>query len=162
MPIPSSPGWFEDYALNLINLGVSFWNLFCSIDFFGLSTCQNYISNITVDLYSGKTRNPLPFFFLSRLHPQHRAQCGAWTHDPEIDTWAEIKSWIPNQLSHPDTTPSMCFLIGSSIYHTSHFLVIIYNYQFCLFLPNIKSSCFFFLSSYIGKNLWYNFKWCQW
>lgn len=101
MPIPSSPGWFEDYALNLINLGVSFWNLFCSIDFFGLSTCQNYISNITVDLYSGKTRNPLPFFFLSRLHPQHRAQCGAWTHDPEIDTWAEIKSWIPNWLNHP-------------------------------------------------------------
>ena len=28
-------------------------------------------------------------FFLSRLHIQHQAQCGAWIHDPEIKTWVD-------------------------------------------------------------------------
>ena len=32
------------------------------------------------------------FFFLSRLHMQDRAQHRAWTYDPEIKTWSEIKS----------------------------------------------------------------------
>ena len=30
------------------------------------------------------------FFFLSSLHAQDGAQHRAWTHDPEIKTWAEI------------------------------------------------------------------------
>ena len=38
---------------------------------------------------------------LSRLHAQHRAQRGTWSHDPGIMTWAEIKSWTLNQLSYP-------------------------------------------------------------
>ena len=43
-----------------------------------------------------------PFFlFLSRLHAQRGAQHGAWTHDPEIKTWAEIKSWTLNRFSRP-------------------------------------------------------------
>ena len=37
---------------------------------------------------------------------QHRAQCGAWTHDTEIKTWAEVKSQPLNQLSHPGTPTS--------------------------------------------------------
>ena len=40
------------------------------------------------------------FFFWSRLHGQDRAQCRAQTHDPDIKTWAEIKSRMLNQLSH--------------------------------------------------------------
>ena len=31
---------------------------------------------------------------LSRLHTQHGAQHGTPSHDPEIMTWAEIKSWM--------------------------------------------------------------------
>ena len=38
---------------------------------------------------------------LSRLHTQCGAQCGTWTHDTEIKTWAEIESWMLNWLSHP-------------------------------------------------------------
>ena len=38
---------------------------------------------------------------LSRLHTQHGVQPGAGTQDPEIKTWAKIKSWMPNRLSHP-------------------------------------------------------------
>ena len=34
------------------------------------------------------------FFFLNGLHIQRGAQHGAWTHDPEIKTGAEIKSWM--------------------------------------------------------------------
>ena len=34
------------------------------------------------------------------LHYQHRAQCGAQTHDRKITTQADIKSLTLNQLSH--------------------------------------------------------------
>jgi len=40
---------------------------------------------------------------LSRLHVQHRAWRGARSHDPEIMTWAKIKSQMLNRLSHPGT-----------------------------------------------------------
>ena len=36
-----------------------------------------------------------------RLHAQHRAPHGAWSHDPGVVTWAEIKSQMLNWLSHP-------------------------------------------------------------
>ena len=39
--------------------------------------------------------------FLSRLHAQHGTQCRAQTHNSEIKTSAEIKSWMLKQLSHP-------------------------------------------------------------
>ena len=42
---------------------------------------------------------------LRRLHTQNRAWCRARFHNPEIMTWAEIKSWTLNQLSHPLLTP---------------------------------------------------------
>ena len=44
----------------------------------------------------------LNIYILSRFYTQCGAQHGAWTHDPEIETWAEIKSWTLNKLSHPD------------------------------------------------------------
>ena len=37
---------------------------------------------------------------LSRLHAQHRSYHGARTHHCEIMTWAEIKNWTLNWLSH--------------------------------------------------------------
>ena len=38
---------------------------------------------------------------LSRLHAQFRAQYRAWSHDPGIGTWAEIKRQRLKQLRHP-------------------------------------------------------------
>lgn len=35
------------------------------------------------------------------LHTQHGAQWGAQTHDPEMETWANIKCMSLNRLSHP-------------------------------------------------------------
>ena len=47
---------------------------------------------------------------LSRLLAQHGAQGRAWSHDPGIMTWTEIKSQVLNQLSHPSTPISSVFL----------------------------------------------------
>ena len=49
-------------------------------------------------------------FFVSRLHAQHRAQCGAWTHDSEFMTWVEIQSQMLHSLSHSGA--SIHFLIS--------------------------------------------------
>ena len=35
-----------------------------------------------------------------RLHAEHWPRHGAWSHNPEIMTWAETKSQTLNQLSH--------------------------------------------------------------
>ena len=48
--------------------------------------------------------------FLSTLHAQQGAQCGAWTQDFETKTWAEIKSQMLNQLSHPGTLGKLLWL----------------------------------------------------
>ena len=50
-------------------------------------------------------------FFLSKLHTWCRAQCRAWTHDPEIKTWAEIKSQIVTELTEPSRYPQICILL---------------------------------------------------
>ena len=44
----------------------------------------------------GWDRNP------SWLHDKHRAQHGARSHNIEISTWAETKSWLLNWLYHSD------------------------------------------------------------
>lgn len=41
------------------------------------------------------------FLFFFKQAPQHGAQCSAWTHDPKMKTWAEIKSRTLNLLTHP-------------------------------------------------------------
>ena len=46
---------------------------------------------------------------LGRLHAQWGAQHRAWSQDPEITTWAEIKSQMLNWLSYPDA-PITIFL----------------------------------------------------
>lgn len=38
-----------------------------------------------------------------RLYNEHRAQHGTRSHDPEIQTWAEIKNWT--QLTEPPSDP---------------------------------------------------------
>ena len=45
---------------------------------------------------------------LSRFHAQHRAGPGAQSHDPEIKTWAKIKSQMFNSLS--PTGAEICFI----------------------------------------------------
>lgn len=49
----------------------------------------------------------------SRVHAQHRAPCGAPSHDPRIVTCAETESRLFSQLSHPDT-PICRFLMKGS------------------------------------------------
>ena len=61
---------------------------------------------------------------LSRFHTQHRAQCGAQSHNPGIMTWAKIKSQTLNLLSHPGAPVMNAFFqslhrIGSSSVHWS-------------------------------------------
>ena len=58
------------------------------------------------------------------------AECGAWhrarSHDPEIMTWAEIKSWMLNQFSHPGT-PNQCF---STYFISENFMYIYLKISF--------------------------------
>ena len=42
-------------------------------------------------------------YFLSRLQAQYGVQHGAWSHNPEIKIWAEVKSQTLNWLSHLGT-----------------------------------------------------------
>ena len=53
---------------------------------------------------------------LSRLHTQHGAQCRTRPHDPEIMTWAEIKSQTLNWLNHPDTPQDLIFNVGQKVH----------------------------------------------
>jgi len=47
----------------------------------------------------------------------------AWTHNPEIKTWAEIKSQMLNQLNHP-RTPKNTFWKDKLLKYS------LYNYGF--------------------------------
>ena len=51
----------------------------------------------------------------SRLHTQCGTQHGAHSHDPEITTWAKIKSQMLNRLCHPGIPTATC-LLSSSIW----------------------------------------------
>ena len=84
----------------ILILTLKFWNFLFSLFFLTLS--------LDMFLYQ-----PPPFFWerewaqvraRERENLQqagHRAWCGAWSHNPEIMTWAEIKSQALNQLNHP-------------------------------------------------------------
>ena len=77
---------------------------------------------------------------LSTLHTQCGAPWGAQFHDCKIMTWAKIKSWWLNRLSHPGT--SLCPICDSSF----HLLVmcfqkVIYN-VYLLELIFFKNFCF--------------------
>ena len=49
----------------------------------------------------------------SRLPTEHRAQHGTQSQDPEIMTWAEIKSQLLNWLSHEGTLLPVNFLLDA-------------------------------------------------
>ena len=53
---------------------------------------------------------------LSRLHTQGRVQHGAWSHDPAIVTWAEIKSRLLNRQSPPGALPLPILLVTISMH----------------------------------------------
>ena len=65
----------------------------------------------------------------NRLHPQHKYQCGAWSHNHETMTWAEVKSQTINWLSHPGTPliTSFKFLITGSFSLTNHVVQCVSN-----------------------------------
>ena len=71
------------------------------------------------------------FFFSSRLHTQNGAEHGAWTHNFEIKIWAEIKSQMLNELSHPGTL-HLPFL-------TDFHSIFIHSFIFIPFPCSIKS-----------------------
>ena len=78
--------------------------------------------------------------FLSKLHAQHGTQCWAWIHDAEIKTWAEIKSWILNQLSHPGT-PSILTKFHSLL----RLPLFLPNVHFVFQNPNQDTTLYFFV-----------------
>ena len=54
-----------------------------------------------------------------RLPAEHRAHCGAWSYNPEIMPWGEIKSWFLNLLNHPGTS-NCCSNVTICIINKSH------------------------------------------
>ena len=74
---------------------------------------------------------------LSRLHAQHRAWCRAWSHDPDVMTWAEIKSWTLNQLSHPSAPKRKTILLQTFGLNTC--LLVYLHWR--IWLRNSKEIC---------------------
>ena len=66
-----------------------------------------------------------------RLHAQLGAQHGAQSHSPEVMTWAEIKSQMPNRLSHPGAPRARKFVehLGSQERSISHIQTVIEAYK---------------------------------
>ena len=62
-------------------------------------------------------------FLIKRFH----AGCGAQTHNPEIKTWAEMKRWMFNWLSHPGAPATSGF---NSICHADLNQILVSNKGF--------------------------------
>ena len=69
--------------------------LFIFILFFRRERERAYMYRSGVERGRGRKKT------FSNLHTQGRAQHRAWSHDPEIMTWAKIKSQTLNWLNHP-------------------------------------------------------------
>lgn len=63
----------------------------------------------------------------SNLSAEQETQHRAWSHNPEIRTWAETKNWSPNQLHHPGTPVLHCFLIILHCMNRPHFIYPSFN-----------------------------------
>ena len=59
----------------------------------------------------------------SRFHTEHRTSLWAWLHNPEIMTWAEIKSWMLNWLRHPGASSLFLKFFFSYFYYLVVFLL---------------------------------------
>ena len=68
-----------------------------------------------------KTYICLCFFIYNGLHSQRGPQCGAWTHNPEIKTWAEIKSQMPNWVTQ---APLKYFILADPAARYGHLGVV--------------------------------------
>ena len=73
-----------------------------------------------------------------RLPAEHRAWNRAQSHDPEIMTWAEIKSWMLNWQSHPNSSEiynfsNYFFISRSSTWLVSNLHVLFLYHQFIYF-----------------------------
>ena len=65
-------------------------------------------------------------FFLSRLHTQHGAQHGAWTHDPnqDLSSWRELRSRVRCLTNRAtQAPPCQLFILANLIDEKWHFLV---------------------------------------
>ena len=88
---------------------------------------------------------------LSRLHTQYRAGCRVQSHNPEIMTQVEIKSWTLNQPSHPGIPHFTGLFMQNSYTVFSKILPL------CIF--NVLLACpsrnmFYFPGVYINSLLW--------
>ena len=86
----------------------------------------------------------------SWLGSECAAQLGAWSHDPEIRTWAKIMTWRPNWLTHPGTPGSL--ILCNIVFHSWCFFFLIRQKKIT-FISVVHSwcfiSCFFFTQHYI-------------
>lgn len=62
------------------------------------------------NIFKSNAQRKLFFFF--------KACCGAWTHKREIETWADIKSWMFNQQSQPPRCPKRNYFKREKVYST--------------------------------------------
>ena len=77
---------------------------------------------------------------LKPLHAQCRAGLQAWSQDHEIMTWAEIKSWPLNCLSHPGAQSCWYYLLALySILFPPSLLPLSYSFFLNLIVKHYKS-----------------------
>ena len=50
-------------------------------------------------------------------------QCRTWSYGPRIMTWAEIKSWTLNRLSHQVPLSPWFYMINSYLFFKSHLII---------------------------------------
>ena len=62
----------------------------------------------------------------NRIYALHEAQCWAGSHDPEIMTWAKIKSRTPKWLSHPGV-PKITFILKLQSHKSHSFFISIFS-----------------------------------
>ena len=91
-----------------------------------------YTHTCTGARVGGRGRGRGREIILSRLHAQHEAYCSAWSHKPEIVTWAEIKNRTLNLLSHPDVPVHLIFQF-IDLFITFIHLALYINYCFIHF-----------------------------
>ena len=89
----------------------------------------------------------------SRLLAGHGAWRGAQSHNPEIMTWAKIKSWVLSWLSHPGAREKLTFLIR---------WITCEKWIPCKYNDLHSSSCLILITMQQGKNSYPHFTQAFW